>query len=169
MPNQSAIPMPTPYTAIQVANYFIKRSLDSNQAITPMQVIKMTYIAHGFALAIYNSELFDENAEAWEYGPVIPSVYSALRHYGSKNITNPIKTDITQEFDKNSIVILEYVWDIYHSFSGIQLSMLTHQNGTPWHQVVNSKGYDKFFSNQMPDKLIRKYYLDFLQLNEKKH
>ena len=72
-----------PYDAATVANRFIELAeSDSGRRLTPMQLIKLTYIAHGFSLAIKNRPLLDESVEAWRYGPVIPSLYRKLKSYG---------------------------------------------------------------------------------------
>ena len=60
------------HSPLLIADYFIARS---GGRITPLQVIKMAHIAHGYSLAIHNEPLVDEAVEAWKYGPVVPSLY----------------------------------------------------------------------------------------------
>jgi len=61
-------------TPLAVANYFIKKSQDDGIAVTPMQLVKLVYIAHGWHLGLHHSQLLTESIQAWKYGPVIPSV-----------------------------------------------------------------------------------------------
>ena len=48
-----------------------------------MKIIKLVYIAHGHYLAKNDSPLFTEKVEAWDYGPVIPSLYHEFKIYGA--------------------------------------------------------------------------------------
>ena len=50
------------YSPKQIADYFLsKHSVDGN--ITPMKLIKLVYIAHGWHLGITDTALIDENPE----------------------------------------------------------------------------------------------------------
>ena len=60
-----------------VADYIIA---SSEAGMTPLQVIKTAYIAHGYSLDV---PLVREKAQAWRYGPVFPSLYFALRDHES--------------------------------------------------------------------------------------
>src|SRR5256885_15287234 len=96
-----------------IANYFIQRGIDSNKSVTPMKLQKLIYFAHGWYWAIKNEPLIDESVEAWKYGPVIPSVYHAFKHYGTDSIKS-LKTDIWSRgaivTNPETIEILELVW-----------------------------------------------------------
>ena len=75
------------YTPITIATYFLQKEKD-NRTITPMKIIKLVYIAQGWYLALKNgNSLISENAEAWKYGPVIPSLYDRFRTWGSSVIS----------------------------------------------------------------------------------
>ena len=73
-----------PLFPVLVADYFIA---NARGPLTPLQVIKMVYIAHGYSLAILGEPLVEEAVEAWRYGPVLPSVYYAAKRYGGDGIT----------------------------------------------------------------------------------
>ena len=51
--------------------------------LTLLQILKMTYLSHGYTLAITGKPLIYNKVEAWKYGPVIPIVYNALSKYGN--------------------------------------------------------------------------------------
>lgn len=55
-------------------------------ALTPMQLIKLVYVAHGLMLGAFGRPLLDEPVEAWQYGPVVPSVYHALKSFRSSPV-----------------------------------------------------------------------------------
>ena len=78
------------FTPIQIANYFIKSSFRTGDELTPMKLIKLTYIAHGWHLGLYDSELIDEPVYAWKYGPVVQSIYQDFKWYGDNQIAETL-------------------------------------------------------------------------------
>ncbi|ARO69695.1 hypothetical protein B9J09_06285 [Xylella fastidiosa subsp. pauca] len=133
-----------PYSPATIANYFLQRASKEGRALTPMQVLKLVYIAHGWHLGFRKEPLIDEVVEAWRHGPVISSLYRKMKQYGSGGITellpvNPFSwaTARASKIDEKSEEILDSVWNSCGHFGGIQLSEMTHKEGTPWWQVRN--------------------------------
>ena len=69
-----------------VANYFIglslKNKLDTDgtvEGITNLKLQKILYFAQCAYLALYDKPLFEDEVLAWEYGPVISSVYNKYK------------------------------------------------------------------------------------------
>lgn len=100
-----------PYNPTTIANYFIEKySRDGD--LTPMKVIKLTYISYGWYLALTENKerLIDESPVAWDFGPVFPSLYLSLKKYGKKEIKekipNVIKDDKISDDDKK---FLDYI------------------------------------------------------------
>ncbi len=77
------------YSAALIADYF----LSSKTPLTSMQVLKLVYIAHGYAMAYLDRPLIDGRIEAWRYGPVIPALYHALKGHGGDPINRLIYCD----------------------------------------------------------------------------
>ena len=70
------------YTANNVAKYLIYLASQEfvgdnkeREGITNLKLQKVLYFVQAYYLAKLNRPLFPDNIEAWEYGPVIPSVY----------------------------------------------------------------------------------------------
>lgn len=147
-----------PYYADTVADYFIKKSMEEGTPLTPLKLLKLVYIAHGWHLALLNKSLINEVAEAWKYGPVIPQLYHRFKKYGSNPITEAPKPIQLEEMESDSIALLDRVWSAYKRYNGLQLSSLTHNEGTPW-DVVNKKFSGNPSQGQViPDEEIRKHY-----------
>lgn len=149
------------YDAATVANRFRELASAKGAEVTPMQLIKLTYIAHGFSLAIHKRALIDEPVEAWKYGPVVPSLYRRLKKFGSKPVTSDVSTGIFpagKALENDDQKLVDLVFDKYGDFSGIQLSHLTHRPGTPWAETYepNSYGVD------IDDSVIRTHYATLL-------
>ncbi|MDC4872757.1 DUF4065 domain-containing protein, partial [Acinetobacter baumannii] len=101
-------------SALQVANKIIESGKNKNppQYYTPMQLLKLVYIAHGWMLALFNRPLFNEKVEAWKYGPVIPELYEAVKHYKA----NPVKelsVNSDDAFDIQEQGVIDYVINAY--------------------------------------------------------
>ena len=169
--------MGTPYCAKAVANFFVTKSLGENIPVTPMKLLKLVYIAHGWHLAILNEPLIEDRVEAWIYGPVIPEIYHEFKHFGTLAIDKfateyePIFVEgrlrsaklVAPEIDsddKESKVFLNRVWEVYKEFSGIQLSNMTHEAGSPWHSVFYDNPRSK---SVIGDKAIKEHYLKRLK------
>ena len=97
-------------SALSVANYFIGLAEKNESPIKILRLMKLTYIAHGFMLAILDRSALNprfDRVEAWKYGPVIPSVYHSFKAYGNNPITK--KTVILQEEKENDNYLVNSV------------------------------------------------------------
>lgn len=156
------------YSAKAVANYFIALAKKRGEKLTPMKLQKLVYFAHGWHLALTEHPLIDEKVEAWQYGPVIPSLYHEFKSYGKGSISEPA-TDLDDSLnfvvpelpvdspaDLYAKALIEKVFDVYGKYSGIQLSNLTHIKGSPWEQTWQPnlpKGTD------IDESIIKSYFL----------
>jgi len=140
------------YSSITIASYFIEKSGGRK---TPMQLNKLTYIAHGWYLAIKDSPLIVDEVQAWKYGPMIPVLYNVFKAY--KNECVPYKPiEETKYISPDDKVLLDKILDVYGKCEGTDLSALTHQDGTPWDTIWKKSGE---FS-VIPDKLIKDHYIE---------
>ncbi len=150
----------TTYDAITIADEILKIAKRKGMALTPMKLMKLVYIAHGWALAVLKRDLFRNRIEAWQYGPVIPDLYHATKKYGRSPIpANMIKDTRSATIDPEVRRLLDDVFDKYGNLSAIRLSNLTHQSGTPWDQVYDPDVRRK----EIPDDLIKSHYDELLR------
>ena len=87
----------------------------------------------------------DEYAEAWQYGPVFPSLYYEFKDFGADSIDRLAQDSSPPNFEKivpqirpidvTTPDLLSKVWDGYGKFTAVQLSSLTHAAGTPWYDT----------------------------------
>ena len=146
-----------PYSADAIANFFLDRASESGRALTPMQIQKLVFYAHGWHLALdkQGRPLIRENVEAWRFGPVIRSLYGEFSQFRNSQIShrarevrsqrladgklsfkiyepsleNENPTDVDPELAR---AILNRVWELYGGLSGYQLSNMTHAENEPW-------------------------------------
>lgn len=155
------------HTPEAVANEFIVLADRSGRKLTQMQLQKLVYIAHGWTLAITGEPLVYGEPHAWQWGPVYPSLYDALKRFGSGPVKSEIRENnwinldsargevIVEMFTETERDIIQRVWDQYGDLEAFQLSALTHNDGTPW-----SVFYDGRQDRGIPNNAIRDHFLD---------
>lgn len=152
--------------SLSVAQYILDRAnaAEATVALTPLQLIKLVYIAHGYMLGRYGRPLLEgELVEAWKYGPVVPSVYQAVKAYKSSPVEKVPGASKDFPFTDKEKEVMNAVTEVYGKFNGIVLSSATHQPGTPWYQTWNKYGQNTPISND----LIESFYSDLL--HKEKH
>lgn len=144
----------TTQSAVDVASYVLKQF---KQPISTMKLQKLVFLAHGWSLALAGRPLIQEGFEAWRYGPVCRELYSY--HRGSREVGSLTAGD-PERLDKKDRVVIHAVVDNYRALGGLELSDLTHREGSPWHTVRRNGGFDRYArsSDKIPDDLIRQYY-----------
>lgn len=131
------------YLPSHIANYLLWRANKENvKDLTPMKLLKLVYFCYGWYLTLHGKHLFSEKVEAWQYGPVIPSIYHEFKRFRDQPISNfavecfletgDIFYPIVDEKDDETFKVLDVVWDIYKNKSGIELSAITHEQDSPW-------------------------------------
>ena len=155
------------YSVFDIADFFIRISsqklIDDNtpEGITPLKLQKILYFAQAVYLSLYDKALFDEEVQAWQYGPVIKEVY--LKY--SKHKNNPIITvDLDHKIiDKKIAEFLKSVWDLFGKYSACELINITH-NHKPWKDV-----YVEGVKNIIIKKeSMRDYYKGLFEFNNSK-
>ena len=133
------------------------------EIITNMKVNKLVYFAQAWSLAKFNTKLFDEDIEAWEQGPIIPSVYKAFRPCGSKNIEMTIGEYDESIFTSEQLNFLADIALTYGKYTTSALRNISHQPGSPWAQV-----YEKKKNNIITLESMKKYFFALPKLPDYK-
>jgi uncharacterized phage-associated protein len=156
--------MPRPYRPLALANYFI-RQFGYEDGIDHMKLQKLVYLSHGWWLAYHpNDSLSSEQPEVWRYGPVFPSLYQALKGFGDHPIRLPQRERPFEappnidENDQDSAGLLDWVWGRYGGFSGVRLSDITHESGTPWRALAEQHKYRVPNNLKISDNIISEYF-----------
>ncbi len=137
-----------------VANRFLDLARENNDSLTPMQLLKLVYIAHGWMLGLHGRPLIRDEVEAWQYGPVIPRLYNAIRQFKSQPVCEKIRSAPAERMDAAEENIARQVYEIYGDRSGPALSRLTHQKDSPWDKVYEHGSY----GTVIPNDLIEDHY-----------
>jgi uncharacterized phage-associated protein len=150
------------YSPRIVANALLWDAKKRNGSLTHMKLQKLVFFMHAWSLALYGAPLVTEKPQAWQYGPVFPSIYHELKSFGSGNITSMLAelNTATGQFvplvpnpqDERFWSLLKRVWDRYGGFSAGQLSALTHESGGPWERAYKNA------QREIPDDWIANHY-----------
>lgn len=156
------------FPAVIVANYFVKKGKEEGAPVEGvLKLIKLVYLAHGWHLGLFEKQpLIRERVEAWQYGPVVRSVYDAFKFCGRQKITEPATTGIKEEMvpieklaADETIELLDEVWEIYGKHTGPELSKLTHEENTPWDDTRKKMGMQIYHLGVViSDEAIGNYY-----------
>lgn len=103
----------------------------SNWAVTNLKLQKILYFVNLVHLGRSREPLVDEQFEAWDYGPVLPSVYHHLKLFGIDPIKDRFyETSIIQ--DTEEAKILEEAWRSLKNKQGWELVGMTHVKNGAW-------------------------------------
>lgn len=150
-----------------VTNLFIDWGKEAQCSdLTPLKVQKLLFFCHAALLLRSNIPLIRDEFEAWSYGPVIPSIYHALKQFGSGLVTS-----YCQEFDPFTGTVsipratlniqihgaVRDTFDIYVMVTGGQLSSLSHARDGPWEQALKAFNAGKNINRKISNTLIRDF------------
>ena len=146
------------YSANEIANYFLSKSVKENKPITNLKLQKLVYMAHGFYEALKDEDLIREEIECWPYGPVIRDLYFKYKDFKNGTITVAIE-DFQNKFNfsEDALKAIDFTWNTTKDLDAIQLSNWTHIEGSPWKQAMDKN--EDIVSNDS----IRQYFKQFLK------
>lgn len=125
--------------AKQVASFFIEKSsqLNENNDLTNLKLQKILYFAQVEYLKQFGKVLFENDIEAWQYGPVIREIYEWLKVCGAYQISKFDIETATDGLDNKTLAFLEYIWGKYRRYSAFGLVDKTHEDGSAWSKTYN--------------------------------
>lgn len=143
-------------TKLQLVALYISNSAYD---ITDLSLQKLLYFVKAFSLGVFGGKnIFNEECEAWAYGPVFPEVYAKYRAYGDSLIPKiSLKSDYFSRLTNREKEVIDYVLDNFGKLNGKTLMDITHKE-SPWNEA--RLGLESFEASQnvISDKSIMEYY-----------
>lgn len=136
-----------------IASYFLELGRRDSVPIDPMKLQKLIYLAHGWSLVFLGRPLISDQIEAWQYGPVVPTIYQDFKRFGASAIIGAT-CESSYGLDEKTRSLLNEVWERYKPLSAIQLSMLTHEAGSAWDLVRRQTTVLPWGGPRIPNALI---------------
>lgn len=147
-----------------VANFLLDEATSQGMQITNLALNKILYFCHAWYLAHYKTPLLSTTFEAWDHGPVIPSVYHQFKRHKNSPITTRAKMidldtgdDVVAktDFSAEERTYLLKMLAFYGVRSGSTLRNMSHEIGAPWDQVRQDAPEPGMV---IPDKIIAEYF-----------
>lgn len=136
-----------PYRAIDIAKYIINKCTMEQNPISNLQLQKILYYVQKTYL-LNRMVAFEDEIEAWQFGPVVPDVYYHFCGFGSMSIR--MEYDISLDDGDRSMIdpIVEKKralnpWDMVDD---------THMKGKAWNEIYQDGAGNHFV---IPKELIR--------------
>lgn len=139
-------------TAKQLSHYIIDKCTRDNVPVSNLQLQKMMYFLQSvYCRATGGNLLFQDEFEAWPYGPVLSDVYQEFSPFGGRviEIRYPehetqlnLPPDVQSFVDEGIEALrLKYPWDLVR---------ISHTEGSPWANVYkDGGGYKQIIPNDM--------------------
>ncbi len=141
------------YDVLTIANYIIELCNKKGYSISNLKLQKMLYFTQALFLVNKNEACFREEIEAWDYGPVVPSVYRRFKTYGSSTIPY-LGEDVSNKISNSDRTLIEKVVDFFSKYTASALVELTHRQA-PW-----KKAYIPHFGNVISKSSIQEYFMN---------
>ena len=154
---------------LAITNYFIRFNSDkkAKKGLTLLQLLRLSYIAHGFKLALFGYPLAEQAVQAWKYGPVFSRIYNEFKRHGLQEIRDfaTVLDKVTMtlvpassKFSDEETRIIKIVYDIYGDIDGWRLSALTHKENTPWYAIRQKDKKERIYGSTIPNEKIKTYF-----------
>lgn len=99
------------------------------ESLTPMKLQKLCYYVQAIYMATHDGEqLFEEDFEAWTYGPVISALYQEYKDYGWRSIQQEFEFP---ELEPEKVDFIQQIVEAYGRYDGAALITMTHRE-EPW-------------------------------------
>lgn len=145
---------PAKYSAMDLAKYIITLCTNMGNAISDLKLQKVLYYIQLAFILNLGEEAFQEDLEAWPYGPVVREVYDNYSSYGSTKIC--LQYDNTDIFTEKEVEVINAVLYNCLNKDAWDLVSMSHVQGGPWDVIYkNGQGY----KSVIPKELIRQYAL----------
>ena len=155
------------YDARSVANAILDAAARYGFDVSNLKLQKLLYFAHGKFLLEHGAPLVRGGFEAWQLGPVHPSVYKAFKHHEGQPITDramsldPVTRQLSQlapVVDRLAVRIIDHVVLEFGGVSPGRLVAITHAKNGPWDRTVQEAGNRANLGLKISDEVIRSYF-----------
>ncbi len=142
------------FTAMDIANFYVQLSNDLPETdITNLKLNKLCYYAQGWSLVVLGSPLFEEEIQAWDYGPVVPEVYHTYKVCGKNPIGEPADSFDESRLTADELNLLVDVFNSYARYSPSELVNMTHVANGPW-----KNAYEERMNHSISLDMMKNYF-----------
>lgn len=139
------------YKAMDIARYIVNKCVEDNRPVSNLQLQKILYYVQINFMRLLSEPAFDDEIEAWQYGPVVPEVYYEFADCGGTDIyrTYPGVQNLFRNNNEKQIV--DKVITLCLRLNPWELVERTHRPNTPWARVYQG------FPDVIPNEYLYEY------------
>lgn len=128
------------YDANLIADYVIWYANEiKDYSMNNLKLQKVLWFLQADSLLAFDRELFYNDIEAWDFGPVVPDVYHRFKHIGTCRILAGNEAEQSQfliaKKDKN---VINFLVEILKEYSSVGLTDMTMRQA-PWKYYYQCK------------------------------
>lgn len=138
------------YDARTIADYVITYYDKTDWVISNLKLQKVLYFLQAQHLVSTDKKLFEDEIEAWDFGPVVPEVYREYAIFGGASIPGFMKQ--MPHIAKDDARIINPMLDKLRNYSATDLTQLT-LNQNPW-----LRNHSKYSSRVIPANEIKEFF-----------
>lgn len=154
------------YEAKEVAKFIVNYANSKGKFVNNTMVNIILYYLQGFSYIRYKEPLFQDDFEAWAYGPRIPKVYTLFSMFGLGRIRpyndvwdllfyNKVENiNYREGFSERIADFLEVNVTELLQYNSRELVASTWKKGTAWEKI-----YEEGRKNVIPKSVIKHYFL----------
>lgn len=149
------------------ANLLLDWADEMSVAVSPMKLQKLIYYCHADFLITNGAPLVAQEFEAWEYGPVIPSLFQEFKNCGAESIRqrafrfNPLTAsrEIASPAELGPYLnSVRASFEIYGRLSAATLSRLSHSSDGPWSEALERFNRGRNMGKKISNNLIYSHH-----------
>ena len=110
--------MTNTYRALDIAKYIINHEHEEGREISNLRLQKLLYFIQAKFIVETGKPCFSDPIEAWDFGPVVTSVYHEYKLFGSFDIAS---TDTAVSIDEESASRIKNMLDFCSHYPTYQL------------------------------------------------
>lgn len=122
-----------------------------------MQLHKLLYLVQAACLAWFDMPAFENEIQAWKYGPVVRMVAGHYQHFGDSPIMESLHGDPNQLDDRRRWVVDKIV-EQYGATDGFTLAAKFKGAGSPWREARKGLADDAPSQVRIGVEAIREYH-----------
>lgn len=158
---------PPPFDPRAVCNLLLDEAQRSGIGLSNLALQKLLYFAHGLHLHKTKRALVTGYFEAWQFGPVHPTAYSAFKAAGRSDISfqaervdvlEGTRTPIPAPDDPDVLELIRWVIGTYGRLPAAHLVEISHAKGAPWHFVVEQGQNNAALGLRITDAVIQERF-----------
>ena len=146
------------YSVIDICRYTIIYCNRKNYTLSNLKLQSLLYLLQAVFLCEKDIACFDDDIEAWDFGPVVPNVYKEYKHFGALNIF-PNYINFVGYYEENIDIehrkLIEEVLNEFSCFTANGLVQMT-QRQDPWKNaykegkksVIKREDIKKYFNKK---------------------